>query len=384
VAFAYLVAPAEGGPVEDGSPTGECRLPVAAEAAQAGRAEASMAAVLENLSEAVVVVDARGNVVLRNRAARQLAGVEPGEPENPLDGTILSVGHLDGTAVGSMDFPARRLLRGLVVRNEEYLVVRKDGSRFRVLANGTTVKEDGEVTFAVVMYRDVTETRLLEELKEDYVRALSHDLRSPLTMLIAQGQMLSRELEKKGLRCESRQTDDILRTAERMNLMIEDLSESMRLESGQFRIHKEPLDACAVVRDVVSRARIVSSSNLIIDVPDVPAMIVADGPRVERCIINLLSNAVKYSPAGSAIRVSLSFDRAQVHITVSDNGPGIDPEDLPHIFQRFYRGKAGTGSDGLGLGLYVSRLTAEAHGGTIGVKSVPGQGSTFTLALPAR
>ena len=93
---------------------------------------------------------------------------------------------------------------------------------------------------------------------------------------------------------------------------------------------------------------------------------------------------MKYAPAGSPVVVNLRFDEERAYVAVEDRGPGIEPEDLPHIFERFYRGKTAAGSDGLGLGLYICELIAEAHGGSIAVENRPGRGSIFTLALPAR
>lgn len=341
-----------------------------------------MADVFDSLSEAIVVVDPTGNVILRNRASREITGVTRPEGGNLLTTINLTVWNLDGSPVDPLDYPASRLLRGLPVRDCEYLAQRADGSRLRILVNGTTVEQDGRISLAVVTYRDITEVRRLEELEDDYVRALSHDLRNLLAVLMGESQMLVQELWDKGLPRASRYGAGIVRTAKRMKLMIDDLADSLRLESGQYAIHRAPVDLRTLVREVVASAEALGTSPMDTEIPEDCPPISIDGSRVERCLLNFLSNAVRYSPPGSPIRVIVTCDEAHVLISVADQGPGIDPLDLPHIFERFYRGRAVVGSDGLGLGLYVCKMAAEAHGGSISVKSVPGNGSVFTLVLP--
>ena len=111
--------------------------------------------------------------------------------------------------------------------------------------------------------------------------------------------------------------------------------------------------------------------------------IIGDAERLERATVNLIHNAVKFTPAGGSVHVSASFDGGAVVVKVSDTGVGIAPEDLPRIFERFYKGDRARGAGGTGLGLAVVKHTVEAHGGTVSVQSEPGHGSTFTFSIPA-
>ncbi len=343
-----------------------------------------IAAVLENLSEAVLVVDPLGTVVLRNRAGREITGARNESLENVWDNSNVKLWYTDGRPVPREDYPARRLLRGLPVAEQEYLMERRDGRRLWVTVSGATIERDGVPRLAIVAYRDITEFHKVQEARDDYLRAVSHDLRSPLNIISAQAQLLMRSLQDSPMAAEMRRASDILRTAGRMGLMIDDLAESQRLESGAFELHKQPADVAAIVQDVTERMQVLGASPVDLDLPPASQMAPVDSPRLERCIQNLLSNALRYSPPSTRVGVRVYAEDGLVNVEVQDSGPGITEEDLPFIFQRFYRGQAGAGIEGLGLGLYVSRLIAEAHGGTIRVRSVPGQGSTFTLAVPAR
>jgi signal transduction histidine kinase len=108
----------------------------------------------------------------------------------------------------------------------------------------------------------------------------------------------------------------------------------------------------------------------------------ADPDRLERIVVNLLTNALKYSPPGTEVTISVEEGEGGPALAVRDRGPGIAPADLPHLFERFFRGDRGCGGPGLGLGLFISRRLVEAHGGRIGVESRPGEGSTFRVELP--
>ncbi|MGE5578865.1 MAG: ATP-binding protein [Bacillota bacterium] len=339
-------------------------------------------AVLESLPEPLILVDPLGNVVLRNRASREMTGLKPGEAMNIWDRNNLTLWYEDGTPVAREDYPARRLLRGLPISGEHFRAERRDGKRLWIEVHGVTIPAGGPVQLCIVVYRDITSMREVQEARLDYFRAVSHDLRSPLSVIRAQSQLLLRSLSEKGLQAEASRASDTIRTADRMNLMIGSLSESIRAEAGRLRLNKAPVDISSLARSVADRMAILAGSRLRLELPGGPATAVCDESRIERCIENLLSNALRYSLPPSPVDLRVRGDDGWVMVEVEDRGPGIDPGDMPRIFERFYRGKAGAGIEGLGLGLYVSRIAVEAHGGTIDVKSSLGCGSTFTLRIP--
>jgi two-component system phosphate regulon sensor histidine kinase PhoR len=125
------------------------------------------------------------------------------------------------------------------------------------------------------------------------------------------------------------------------------------------------------------------SLTLTLDVPPDLPPVIGDADRLERATVNLLHNAIKFTPAGGSIHASAAFAGGAVTVRVSDTGTGIDSEELLRVFERFYKADRSRGSRGTGLGLAVVKHTVEAHGGTVGVKSEPGRGSTFSFSIPA-
>lgn len=168
-----------------------------------------------------------------------------------------------------------------------------------------------------------------------------------------------------------------------MNVMIQDLVDMARLESGQLRLDRVPIDLHDYLSDLKGRlsdALDMQRVNLRID-KGLPR-VYADYNRLERIFTNLLSNALKYSSPDSEVGVTAEQRDGLVQVSVIDQGVGIAPEDLHHMFQRYYRAKGTRKTEGLGLGLYITRMLVEAHGGKIWVKSELGKGSTFSFTLP--
>jgi signal transduction histidine kinase len=210
---------------------------------------------------------------------------------------------------------------------------------------------------------------------------LSHDLRTPLMVLMNQAFLLKR----------SAATPEALRSAEfvstsarRIAAMIDDLADAMHLEEGHLSLTKRAVDFAEFARELKDRlGDALPVERVHVDpAPGLPP-VEADPDRLERIIVNLLANALKYAPGPSPVHLRASPRGGEVLISVRDEGPGIAPEDLPHIFERFYRSDSVRGVDGLGLGLYICRKLVDAHGGRIWVESSRGGGSEFHVALPA-
>jgi signal transduction histidine kinase len=235
----------------------------------------------------------------------------------------------------------------------------------------------------IVSIQDISARRELERLREEYVGLISHDLRAPLQNISLRTQLLRRALLQRGFEAEAATAEALLRSAQRMNEMVEELLESSRLEAGQAQLHREPLDLVYLLEDVLERnvppdVRERLRLEVVAPVPRVSA----DGPRLERVVVNLLTNALKYGAPGTPVVVRLEHEGAQVRVSVRDEGPGLQPEELSRLFTKYYRGKEGLRAKGVGLGLYISQLIVEAHGGHIHAESTLGQGSTFTFTLP--
>jgi signal transduction histidine kinase len=207
---------------------------------------------------------------------------------------------------------------------------------------------------------------------------VSHDLRGPLTVLRATAQLLHRRATT-----DHRAIETILRQADRMNRLIDDLSGIVQLETGTLVLNLQEVDLLALARREAEAIQAQTSHHLVRVESSVPAAIGTwDPERLGQVLQNVLDNAVKYSPEGGEILVRITSAPGEIRLSVSDQGAGIAPADLPRLFERYYRAHGGNHTAGLGLGLYIARMLVEAHGGRIWAESTPGQGSTFTIALP--
>jgi signal transduction histidine kinase len=217
--------------------------------------------------------------------------------------------------------------------------------------------------------------------REDLLHVVSHDLRTPLSAVIGQAQILRRQGREDSFAVA--RADAILHAAGRMDGMIEDLLDGARFESGQLHLKLESIDLAPYLGELLGRM----GASLEVDrvevfMPETGIVTVrADPRRLERVLLNLLSNALKYCPEGK-VRLEVESQDGWVSISIVDGGPGINPEDLPQIFKRFYRGREAKSRDGLGLGLYGARMMVQAHGGRIDAESSPGAGTRFRIKLP--
>ncbi len=231
--------------------------------------------------------------------------------------------------------------------------------------------------------RDVTERKEAERMREEYLSLISHDLRAPLAVIMGQADWLRRLLAQRGLEREAGSAESILRGARRMNAMIQDLVESARLESGRMEMRKEPTDLLALVSEVAERVgSLEERKRLQVEVSEWVPPVSADPERIERVLVNLITNALKYSTPGTPVIIRVGRLEGEAVVSVTDQGPGIAPEDLRHLFERFFRAETAKPAQGLGLGLYITRLIVEAHGGRIWAESQVGKGSTFSFSLP--
>ena len=231
-------------------------------------------------------------------------------------------------------------------------------------------------------------TREAEEARQDlrdFIGMVSHELRTPATSVVGLTQLLLR----RRIAWPDAQTPETLaaieQAAQRMRRLLDDLVDAGRAGAGHFSVAPGPVDAVDVVRDVVAMSRAAAPDDPIsVQLPPEPERLHGnwDRARLEQVLANLVSNAVRYAPAGSEIRVAGGRRGAEVVLSVADEGPGIAEADVQRLFRQFSRLRRDSVVPGMGLGLYLSRVIAEAHGGRLWVESQVGAGSTFYLALP--
>ena len=360
-------------------------------------------AITSNTAEALFLLDAEGRTTFMNPAAEEMFGWQQDELLGKVLHDLIHHSHPDGTSFFKDQCPLGDVFRtGQALRNHEDVFIHRQGRFVPVYCSNVPISVDSKVTGAVVSINDITERKQAEEERErlyreaqeaiqardEFLSIASHELKTPLTALQLQIQMLLRSAHKNGtskltperilskLELADQQTD-------RLAGLINDLLDVARIRTGRVEVRLEELDLAEVVRDVLARfeEQITRAQCSVRLRAETPVMTCCDQARVEQIITNLLSNAIKYGP-GKPIDICLSGDEKTVELSVRDYGIGIAPEHLERIFVRFERAVSADHYGGLGLGLYIVRQIVEALGGTIRVSSELGDGSTFTVALP--
>jgi signal transduction histidine kinase len=232
--------------------------------------------------------------------------------------------------------------------------------------------------FALALAKVREDVRRREELLD----VISHDLRAPLGALVGQAQLLRKRADRDDFA--AGRIEAILRCASRMNTMIEDLLDAARESSEQLELRLEPIPIGPYLAELVERfAPLLEPGRVRVAVAGGPLVAHADPGRLDRIVLNLLLNALKFSPPESPVELGAAREGGRVAIRVADRGPGIAREDLPHLFDRYYRGRRASAAGGLGIGLYSVRLLVEAHGGSVRVEPGASGGTTFVVSLAA-
>lgn len=331
------------------------------------RDELLLAATIESLSEGVIVVDSSRRVIRANDAARYLLGVDDSPP-----------------------FPSERLPRDRMLRDA--LAEALDGGTTDemeiafgdriLLLRAKSLKDGG----AVLAMRDVTASRRLEATRRDFVANVSHELKTPLTVISGFAETLLDEDEEPAQR--RRFAEAIQASAHRMHRMVDDLLDLSRIESGGWKPAPTALDASAIVGDTLLPYRpAAEQKGITLDVeiaPDVQT-VSADATALRQVVSNLVDNAIRHTAAGGSVTAFARAEDNGVWIGVRDTGVGIAPAHLPRIFERFYRVDAARSraGGGTGLGLAIVKHLTEAHGGRVRAESVNGRGTTIAAFFPS-
>ncbi len=240
-------------------------------------------------------------------------------------------------------------------------------------------------TSLMLFFKDITEEKMVEAIKRDFVANVSHELRTPLASIkgysetLLDGAMNNKESAREFLSI-------IDKNATRMSRLIEDLLVLSRVESQQMLMVSEVIDLCELVRAMVDGLRKQARDKgieIVLDIEDGVPGVVADKGRVEQVMINLLDNAIKYTPEGGRLDVSVCVKVGEAIVEVRDTGIGIPASDMPRIFERFYRVDKARSRElgGTGLGLAIVKHIIQSLSGRVWVESKPGDGSVFSFAL---
>jgi len=227
--------------------------------------------------------------------------------------------------------------------------------------------------------------RQADRIKSEFLAAMSHDFRSPLTVVRGAVELLLGERPGTLTSAQRELAESAERNIRRLEDFTAQLLEMARLEEGQIALDKEEIDAIALVRDVVADHAVLAKQKrqwISLDVDPDPPRVVADRSKMEQALANLIVNAIRYAPHGTPILVAAHRKGDALRIEVRDHGPGIATEDRQRIFDKFFRGQNADGTPGSGLGLAIARSLVTLHGGTLEYEENPGGGSAFVTLLP--
>jgi signal transduction histidine kinase len=245
------------------------------------------------------------------------------------------------------------------------------------------LSEDGSLLNIIASVRDITRFRLADEVKSTFTSIISHELKTPVALIKGYVSTLRREDATWDSTIVQDSLQVIEEEADRLTLMIENLLDASRLQAGGLKLKSTDCVLPELARRIASKFQTQTTHHqIVVDIPPDFPVIVADDERLEQVISNLISNAMKYAPEGE-IRIRGQVKPDVVIICVSDQGPGISAQDVPHIFDRFYRAPdMARQTKGAGLGLFLSRSIIEAHGGRMWVDKGADQGARICFSLP--
>jgi two-component system phosphate regulon sensor histidine kinase PhoR len=329
--------------------------------------------ILANMADGVIMTDAEGDIIMANLAAGRLLGFKE---ENINGKPAIEVVH---------DHEIDEILKQCLSTGREHTIQFEAGitRRFlRVIA--VPLRNQGKSSGVLLLLQDLTELRNLQTMRRELVGNISHELRTPITGIKA----MVETLQSSAIDDKQVAKDFLYRIeseADRLAQMVAELTQLSRIESGQAELKMEPVSLNALADEVLvemkplaEKQHVTLSKQLSPDLPSVKV----DRERIRQTIVNLVHNAIKFNNPDGSVTVATNHDNKSVSLSVADTGIGIPEDDLPHVFERFYKADKARTVGGSGLGLAIAKHTIQAHGGEISARSQEGKGSTFTFILP--
>jgi PAS domain S-box-containing protein len=340
-------------------------------------------AILENVGDGVFSTDTDGEIVLWNRSAQRVTGCPPNKARGQTCEAIL------GLRIGDAPLDCRegcallRLTQGKDPGTSVEVVRSGDDGRDQpLLVNVTAIKDhNGKVSEVVHSMRDITALKLADEAKTMFLATASHELKTPLTVILGFTQALSSDWLAEDQRADA--LASIERRAQELSRIVDRLLLTGRIESGRVQLDLSVVDLGALIPERANALAMVTGRTIVYDLPGDEPLVIADRDAFTTILDHLLDNAVKYSPDGGDIIVRVNQDRSGVEVEIIDSGIGMNEEGASRCFERFWQAET---SDvrrfgGTGVGLYIVRSLVEGMGGQIKVRSMLGKGTTFTIRL---
>lgn len=345
-------------------------------------------AVIEQVEAPVLVTGLDLRVVRANEAARDLVGMnEPfGVPLQDLLGH-LNVRTVMGEAVTEQHPALAEARGGLHSKDLLCQMTGRDGNSRWYSVTTTPINDaSGTVRYLVVVGQDITQQRLMERAKDEFLSIVSHELKTPLTAIKGFAQLLTKQAAKAGLSASTQRALALIdQESNRMTGLVNELLDVSRLQLGRLQLVPGPVNVADLAQRTVARMQPHAPRHeLLLSLPAEPLQGVWDGARLEQVLINLLDNAIKYQPEGGPIDLVFSPEGNRLRVEVRDHGIGMDSNAVAQLGRRFYRGAGQLSEEvaGMGLGLYIAAELVRLHGSELNVVSQPGMGSRFWFDLP--
>lgn len=346
-------------------------------------------AIFQAASQGLAVIAEDFRIIAINRAAAEILSFSEYEVGRKLEsrlGRDVLRHHSTGEPLDRADYPANRAASGEYVLNFPALLVNRAGRSIDVLISTAPVNSPpGYPRRFIITWQDVTALRALERTKNNFMMVISHELRNPLQLILGLLQTLPQKLGPGCREAAMNGLNLIGAQVRHLNSLAGEILTGYRIDSGRLPVDLSPINIVEVVRQAMApyledRTHVWIGPNT--DAEEITLM--GDRIRLSQVICNLLSNAMKYTPEGKSIEVRLRHDDSNAAICVLDEGRGIPDDELERVFEGFYRSRTVSDwvSGSIGLGLYISRATARAHGGDLWAENRPGGGTVMCLRLP--
>jgi two-component system, OmpR family, phosphate regulon sensor histidine kinase PhoR len=329
--------------------------------------------VLHSMGDGVIMTDVNGEIILANRAAGTLLGFK--------EGSVFGKPVIEAVHDHEIDDILKSCLNTGQERTSQF---ESSVTRRFLRAIAIPLQSKGKGNGGLILVQDLTEVRNMQTMRRELVGNISHELRTPIAGIKA----MAETLLDSALNDKTASRDFVSRIegeADRLAQMVTELTQLSRIESGHTELKKEPVDLNSLISEIVAELNPLAERQHINltqqPSPDLP-LVKLDRDRIKQTIINLIHNAIKFNTPGGRVTVTTGNNEKFVTVEVEDNGTGISRDDLPHVFERFYKADKARTGNGSGLGLAIAKHTIQAHGGEIRARSEEGKGSVFTINLP--
>jgi PAS domain S-box-containing protein len=337
--------------------------------------------IVENSPTGIILI--QGKKMRMNHMAESMFG-QPFAPNAGPEQYASKLFHLDGKPVPKEEMISSRVMRGEKVQAAEFVIRRSDGSSINIIGSAAPIFDgEGRLLGGIGVFEDISRIKELERMREEWNSVVAHDLRQPLTTMLTQTELLKAKWSKIGAeQGVEAKFDSIIASVYRVTRMANELLDASVIEAHRLELRQKRLEMVELTKRIVKKYSDIPNP-ITVTASDTAIYGYVDAERLEQMLLNLITNAAKYGKSETPIVVAVERQGAEVVLSVTNEGEGIPEHEMPLLFNRFRRSLSSKKkSTGLGLGLYIVKGLAEAHGGRIWGVSTPGKTTTFSFTLP--